>query len=154
MKSIINILTLVIILSVFHSCAKDENEDDGWQYCFDCRASNWTGNYSGTGSYYDAVSNSTFGGKNVNITIDETGDDYFTVYLSIPTLYNGSISGTFYNGYSFSCAGTKKTFSANLYRRGNEMKLSGNYKTYTSTSRDDDPELKEVINFEVYKNTK
>lgn len=141
---------LFFLFFIMGSCTDDKEEDDGWNICIECDIESWLGVYNGTTSHYNATSNRTVENLDIEIKIEETATDYFTVYIKVPEQnYSATLSGDFINPYSISFASSSKSVSATMYVKENQIRLSGNSKKFAVQS--DTVILKEVVNFDVYK---
>ncbi|MBN1340891.1 MAG: hypothetical protein JXA03_16305 [Bacteroidales bacterium] len=147
-------LSIIIVLFslFFPACKKDDTQADDWKNCHTCSIHDWKGSFSGRGSCFEASGNLTYTNQVVEITIAETGSNYLTVYIDVVPFVDDMISGNIFTPSSVSFAGTARAFSASLYVNSrNELKLTGSYKVFTSSLKDDDPDISKVVTFEVYK---
>ncbi|MBN3035266.1 MAG: hypothetical protein JW861_06745 [Bacteroidales bacterium] len=135
---------LMMAVIMIASCSKDKEEET--TNCYDCTISSWLGTFMGTADVYNSVSNETLTGRSITVRFEQAGEDYLTVYVAVPNLFNENMSGSFYLPYSVSFAGTLKSFSATLKKRGDQLLLSGNAKNYHG--KGDDPEIDKVVTFE------
>ena len=121
-------LFLLIVSLLFSQCKKDEEE---WIYCIGCDIGEWVGYYEGTGNYYRESDSSYVMDVPTEITIDSVsetmlkatvvGDKYFS---STTMIYKNN------NDFFVEIAGSNKSISLTLSRRGNEHKLTGTSKAY------------------------
>lgn len=128
MKKLNIILLLFILGTLFSQCKKDEED---WTYCLDCEPAEWVGYYEGTGNYYRESDSTNIMDVPTEITIDSiseiklrvtiVADKYFS---STTMIYKDN------NDYYVEVAGSSKSLSLSLSKRGNEYKLSGTSKRY------------------------
>ena len=152
-------LSGIIILIFFISCNKDNEEDnDGWNKCYNCSFDSWKGEFSGTCSYSDQH-NPNNNGQNLPITIsiDSTGENYFYVSIVVVNYYSANLSGEFADPSIVNFASSNSSFSSSIYTKDSKLKLSGNSKKFHKEMEiinNDTVEITvidEVINFEILK---
>ncbi len=141
---------LVFLLVVLASCNDKTEENDGWMVCAECDFDSWLGIYSGTASHFTAASNKTVENLNIDIEIEQTASDYFTVYIKLPQQnYSATLSGDFVQPHAISFASSTKSVTATMMVRENQLRLTGNSKKYQVNP--DTTIIKEVVEFDVYK---
>ena len=124
-----SLFSILLILVILWGCSKDESGDN-WNNCYDCEIDSWIGSWSGKASVYQAQSNVTTDGFDINIQISETGNNYLTVYMNIPNQYSSTISGGISTGYAISFAGSNNSLTATLFQKKGKLKLSGTAKKF------------------------
>jgi hypothetical protein len=141
---------LFFLLLLLVSCNDKAEENDGWEICTECDLDSWLGLFSGTASHYTATSNTTLQGKAIDIEIEETGSEYFTVYVRIPQQnYYATLSGNFVQPYAIDFASSTKSINATMLVKGDQLRLSGNSKSFQVNS--DTTFIKEVVSFDILK---
>ena len=141
---------LFFFLLLLVSCNDKAEENDGWQVCVECDFDSWLGLYNGTASHYTVASNKTVEGLAIDIEIEETASDYFTIYIKLPQQnYYATLSGDFIQPYAISFASTTRSITATMMVRENQLRLTGNSKKFEVAS--DSTIFKEVVEFDVYK---
>ncbi len=138
----------MIILS---SCSKENKDEDTWSNCYDCNLQSWTGNYSGSASFYNAENNDTKEGLGVTVQVTETGTNYLSISLNIPNYYSSTVSGELLSGYSVSFAGSNNSFNGTLYQKDGQLKISGNAKKFHY--KVNELVIERVVTFEVIKSS-
>lgn len=132
------------------SCNDKTEEDDGWEVCVGCDFESWLGVFTGTASHYTAASNKTVENLSIEIEIEETATEYFTVYIRLPQQnYYATLSGDFTGSHAISFASSTSSITATMLVKENQFRLSGNSKKFQAAS--DTIILKEVVNFDVFK---
>ncbi|MEZ5197168.1 MAG: hypothetical protein R2764_12405 [Bacteroidales bacterium] len=146
-------LFFIISISFFFasSCDKEEEPDpsEGWGNCYDCTATSWVGNYSGSCDYYDVGLNEYTHDLPATINIEETAPDYLNVFINVPNYYSATISGQLQSPYLLSIASSTASFSASMYVKEKDYRLSGNSKKFVMVS--DSVVITESITFEILK---
>lgn len=150
MKSKLFYFALFFVVALF-ACNDDDETDssDCWSNCYDCTASSWSGIYSGECDYYDVSANEYLYNLPATIEIQETAPDYLSVFVNVPNAYSTTISGQLQSNYLISIASSNASFSATLYVKENEFKLSGNSKKFIMGS--DSTVYTESITFDIIK---
>ncbi len=136
---------------IFSACDKNENEGDGWANCTECTTDSWVGEYSGTGDYSNFNNNTEMNNVDVSIVIEETATDYLTVYFHVPDVYSSTVSGDLQSPDIVSFASSGSSFTATMFIKDNELKLTGNSKKF-HYKNDTILILDEVVTFETIKN--
>lgn len=142
------ILGLVIVL-LLSGCKKEESNDD-WNCCYECNVGSWAGVFTGSCDVFNANNNSTIENQPVTIEIEETDENYLMVKISVPGYYSSTAFGSLINTYSASFAGTSSSFSGTLYTKKNQLRLTGNAKSYHTEN--DSVIIEKVVNYETLKN--
>ena len=141
---------LFFLLAFLISCNDKTEENDGWLVCTECNLDSWLGAYSGTASHYNAALNKTVENLNIDIEIEKTATDYFTVYIKLPQQnYYATLSGDFVQSHAISFASSTRSVNATMLVKENQFRLTGNSKKFQVTS--DTTIIKEVVEFDVYK---
>lgn len=136
---------------IFASCDKDNEEDssDGWGNCYDCTAASWEGNYSGSCDYFDVGLNEYTYDLPATIEVEETAEDYLSVYINVPNYYSATISGQLQSPYLISIASSTASLSASMYVKEGDYKLTGNSKKFVTV--DDSTVITKSITFDILK---
>ena len=117
------------LIILFTTCKKDD-PDDGWEACLDCDITSWIGTFKGTAEFKDYVSGSTTSGLSITITITEISDNYLSVQINIPNYYSATLSGNYVGTYSISLASSNYSFSGNMQKKDNSLRLIGESKYF------------------------
>lgn len=129
----LNKITILLFISlglvILSACKKDES-NESWNSCYSCSIDSWTGSWKGTASVFNAQTNNTTDGFDVNVEISETGTNYLTISITIPNQYSSTLSGELLTGYSISFASSNNSFDGTLFRKDGEFKISGNAKKF------------------------
>ncbi|MBL7105830.1 MAG: hypothetical protein ISS18_16015 [Bacteroidales bacterium] len=141
------ILGLVIVLPL-SGCKKEDSNDD-WNCCYECNVGSWAGVFTGSCDVFNANNNSTVENQPVTIEIEETGENYLMVKVSVPGYYSSTVFGSLIDSYYVSFAGTSSSFSGTLYTKKNQLRLTGNAKSYHIES--DSVVIEKVVNYETLK---
>jgi len=142
---------ILFVAIIIVSCSKDDT-DDGWSYCPDCDTESWVGTYTGGCSVYDGLNNLTFEEQIATIVISSNGNDVLSMQISVPVHFSMYATGSLQNSYSISLSGTEKSFLATMYKKENQLRLTGSAKTYHY--KGGELELIKSVNFETLKQQK
>lgn len=120
---------LGIILLIFLGQCKEPEED--WSFCEGCPIESWTGDYSGSGSYYEEATNSIVDGVDVQLTIENPSANQFNIQVLSPDYYSQSFySSKSDSNYYFDLAGENNSIHLSLYQRSDGYKINGVAKKY------------------------
>ena len=122
------ILILGIIL-ILMSCKKDD-PNDGWESCLECNITSWVGTFSGTTEFKDLSTGNTTTGLPITIVVTEIAKNYLRVQVQVPNYYTVTLSGNYVGTYSISLASSNYSFSGNLQKKDNSLRLIGDSKYF------------------------
>jgi len=143
-------LFLFIFPLFWISCSEKTEDNNGWDVCSECDVDSWIGFHSGTASHYNAATNKTVEGLTIEVEIEETATDYFTVYIEVPQQnYYATLSGDFVLPHAISFASSTRSVNATMLVQENQFRLSGISKRFQATN--DSIIIKEVVDFDVSK---
>lgn len=140
---------LLLTSFFFIGCDKNKKEGDGWENCTECTMASWVGEYAGSGDYSNYNNNTQLQNLEVSIIIEETADDYLTIYMSVPNTYSTTVSGDFSGSYIISFAGSGSSITATMFMKEGELKLTGNSKKFHY--KVDSLIIDQVVTFETFK---
>lgn len=141
---------LLSLSFIFIGCEKDKEDNSGWENCLECTTESWVGEYSGKGDYNNFNNNTEMKDADVFINIEETANDYLTIYIQVPSLYTATVSGDLSSSYIVSFAGSNSSVTAIMFIKDSELKLTGNSKKFHY--KVDSLIIDQVITFETIKN--
>lgn len=119
------IIIFITGLLIFSGCKKDEVN---WTYCTDCEISNWTGDYTGVGEYFN-------GKITVNllttISIENTSGNVLKTTINVEDVFSTNFVSTKNdNEYYYDVPGSNKSLNLTLSTKDSEYKLTGTAKLY------------------------
>ncbi len=140
---------LLSLSFIFIGCEKDKEDNSGWENCLECTTKSWVGEYSGKGDYSNFNNNTEMKDADVFINIEETANDYLTIYLHVPSLYTATVSGDLSSSYIVSFAGSSSSVTATMFIKDGELKLTGSARKFHY--KVDSLIIDQVVTFETFK---
>jgi len=150
LQYILRLVVFSMLIFDIEGCKKDVDEED-WRACYNCSFSAWIGSFEGTASYYNGASNSNTDNLQVTVDVMETGENYLTISVQVPNNYYATNSGELTGGYYVNMAGSGNSLSASLYKKDNQIKISGSAKIYHY--KVDEIIIDKVVSFDAVKVT-
>lgn len=145
-QSLIILCACLIIL--FQNCKK-ETED--FSYCSNCEVEEWKGRYTGNGNYFKSSSGETTEDVEVIVTVNITSENNLSVNVLSPNILSQNFFGSKDDPFHYlQFAGSSKSLDLNLYKKGEEYKITGTAKTYKAPN-DDGSNINESLTFRVFK---
>ena len=139
MKWLVTILSITFLL-LFSECNKDELN---FEYCDQCAINEWVGNYEGDGEFFNSVDGSSITENKVSLHIESPFENTLSVSLkmerpgSVSIFYSMEIQGEKKNDQHYAFfSGISKTLDMQLYKSGNEYKITGTAKTLKNPAPD------------------
>ena len=122
------LLSGFLLLVLFQHCKKTADE---WAFCAGCGLDAWVGDYTGTGSYYKDVGKEITDGVDVQLEITNPSGNQFFIKVLSPDYYSQSFfSSKNDSNYFFGIESESSSIQINLYKKGDEFKVSGVAKKY------------------------
>lgn len=122
-KVVILFLFSLLLILIFEQC-KEPEED--WSFCEGCPIESWTGDYSGSGSYYEEASNSIIDDVEVQLTIENPLGNQFKIQVLSPDYYSQTFfSSKSDSNYYFDIAGESSSIHLSLYKKSDGYKING-----------------------------
>lgn len=147
------ILSLVLVMLLFSSCKKDEEE---WVWCTDCSLESIAGQYTGTGTYENYDNEQLLTGQTVNLTLKDEGNGNIRVEVGITNLFFMGMNSTYTGTYYIALGSNTQDVNLTLWRKGNKLKITGTAIYYEGTIWVDGQEIRKTVyfvDFEVFPKT-
>lgn len=143
----LQLILLTFIVLTLISCKKDQPE---WEWCMDCSWEQLVGEYKGkaTRSVYQGENLPWLETKDLDITINIGGNsNNLLLNISIINVMNENYSIGYNDSYYLTHA---PIFSANIWKKDNEIKLIGSIKKYQEINPDTISVVR-IVDFEAIK---
>ena len=125
----VRFISFVLLTLLMAGCTKNSQSD--WNYCEDCSASQWAGNYSGTGDYYNGSSNMQYLDVSTTVMVTSTSEDGLKIEVSLPDYYQISFTTVKDNNDFFiNVPGSSNSLALTLTQNGKDNRLTGTAKSY------------------------
>jgi len=147
------ILSLLLVMLVITSCKKDEEE---WVWCTDCSLESIAGQYTGTGTYENYDNEQLLTGQTVNLTLKDEGNGNIRVEVGITNLFFMGMNSTYTGTYYIALGSNTQDVNLTLWRKGNQLKITGTAIYYEGTIWVDGQEIRKTVyfvDFEVFPKT-
>ena len=118
------------ILVLFSAgCSKESKSE--WNYCQDCSAAQWVGNYSGIGDYYNGLTNVQYLDLTTNVVVSAISETGLKIEVDVPDYYQISFTALKNdNAYYINVPGSTKSLAITLALNGSSNRLTGSAKAY------------------------